>query len=105
MIILHTHTFFSSGSATVPDPYLPEYPCQIEINNNHNHLIHTADSLRERDVSEETKMKLQELFEKGHSPASALESIKTDMQISEGSNYAFAAADRASCPDTGYCFR
>lgn len=63
-----------------------------------------AAALSKRDVSKETTEKLKKLFESGHSPASALDTIKYDLQEQEGSNYCFAAADRSVCPDRDYCY-
>ncbi|KAL2096943.1 hypothetical protein ACEWY4_006150 [Coilia grayii] len=74
------------------------------MNNAHNHRIICAAALSKRDVSKETELKLKKLFESGHSPASALDTIKHDLQEQEGDNYWFVAADRSVCPDRDYCY-
>ena len=77
----------------------------VIFKNIHNHLLLTADTLKHRDVSEETVTKLRELFSKRHSPTSALNTIKLDLQIEHGDNYVVEAADRSKCPDLQFCFR
>ncbi|KAL2102236.1 hypothetical protein ACEWY4_001404 [Coilia grayii] len=74
------------------------------MNNAHNHRIICAAALSKRDVSKETELKLKKLFESGHSPASALDTIKYDLQEQEEDNYWFVAADRSVCPDRDYCY-
>jgi hypothetical protein len=48
---------------------------------------------------------LRALFEKGHSPASALSSLKMDLQTEYGPDYVLKAGDRATCPDLQFCHR
>ena len=64
-----------------------------------------AEAMRYRDVAPETSNKLQTLFESGHSPSSALTTLKYDLQEEMGDSYVFAAADRSICPDLSFCFR
>ena len=56
-------------------------------------------------MSKAREENLKELFANGHSPSSALEAIKMDLQIADGENYVFTAADRAKCPDVSFCYR
>ncbi|KAK0131669.1 hypothetical protein N1851_014550 [Merluccius polli] len=77
---------------------------QITICNDHNHNIYVADAVRHRDVGDKTKGKLTKLFEAGHSPSSALDVLKYDLQVEHGDDYVFATADRALCPTLEYCY-
>lgn len=81
------------------------YLLYVNWRNEHNHGLAGADALRKRDVSAITIERLTELFERGHSPSSALETIKYDLQEEEGDEYVYAAADRAICPDLQFCYR
>ncbi|TDH12249.1 hypothetical protein EPR50_G00069890 [Perca flavescens] len=81
------------------------YLLLVNLRNEHNHRLACADALRKRDVSAVTIERLTELFEKGHSPSSALDTIKYDLQEEEGEEYLYAAADRAICPDVQFCYR
>ncbi|XP_033117849.1 uncharacterized protein LOC117117603 [Anneissia japonica] len=77
----------------------------IRLNNIHNHQILCVDAFRRRDVNEETVKKLKDLFERGHSPSSALCIIKYDLQEEHEDKYMYASADRAVCPDNQFCYR
>lgn len=78
----------------------------VRLGFDHNHSIEGADILRHRDVCKATKHKFKKLFKAGHSPSSALETHKFDMQCLHGENYQqVAAADRAVIPDVQWCYR
>ena len=66
-----------------------------------------ADALRHRDVDPEVKEKLIGLFRSGHSPSSALQMLKYDMEDKEWDqpDFLLRAADRRFCPDMQYCYR
>ncbi|XP_056157609.1 uncharacterized protein LOC130131904 isoform X2 [Lampris incognitus] len=88
------------------DRHLGEgYLLQVKWNNNHNHLLISADALRKRDVSKETVERLSDLFQQGQSPSSALDTIKYDLQEEKGDDYFLVAADRSIVPDPGFCYR
>jgi len=70
----------------------------------HNHVINAADALRHRDVSDQVEQKFKQLFEKGHSPSSALESHKCDMQTKDEEHFSTKLADRYLCPDLQWVF-
>ncbi|KAF0294193.1 hypothetical protein FJT64_008129 [Amphibalanus amphitrite] len=65
----------------------------------HNHAVDNAAALRHRRVSELTKARLMELFQHHHSPSTALETLKLQLQEKHGSAYPSVAADRAIVPD------
>ncbi|XP_071949605.1 uncharacterized protein [Antedon mediterranea] len=77
----------------------------VRLKNEHNHRITCADALRRRDVSEDSIAKLRDLFEHGHSPSSALETIKHDLAEEHGEQYVYVCADRFMCPDLQFCYR
>ncbi|XP_072168858.1 uncharacterized protein [Diadema setosum] len=77
----------------------------VTLNYAHNHPLSCADALRRNDVSEATEEKLRSLFEHGHTPRSALDLLKYDLQEEHGDNYIYASADRSICPDVQFCYR
>ena len=77
----------------------------VTLRHEHNHRVFCADTMRKRDVSKQTVEKLKSLFESGHSPSSALDTIKYDLQEEQGDNYVLASADRAICPDLQFCYK
>ncbi|ELT96280.1 hypothetical protein CAPTEDRAFT_185524 [Capitella teleta] len=79
--------------------HLPEYPTKLVIRSKHNHPLEAADALKYRDVDDSVNERLLTLFREGHSPASALSSLKFDLQLQHGCDYAYIAADRKHCPD------
>ena len=46
-----------------------------------------------------------DLFARGHSPSSALNTHKLNLQVEYGAEYFITAADRAICPDLQFCHR
>lgn len=80
-------------------------PFIVSLRNIHNHPVFCADAMRRRSVSDETIETLKDLYGKGHSPSSALETIKADLQDKHGDEYVFISADRSVCPDLQFCYR
>ncbi|KAJ8043334.1 hypothetical protein HOLleu_10378 [Holothuria leucospilota] len=82
------------------------FPTIINLIWEHNHEVECADAFRKRDVNDTTKEKLLELFRAGHSPSSALDTLKYDLQ-SDNTNeeYLRLSADKSICPDLQYCYR
>ena len=56
-------------------------------------------------MSDGVQDKFLQLFAAGHSPSSALEMHKCDLQTEDEDNYAVVSADRYFCPDLQWCFR
>ena len=81
------------------------YLFNISLRHEHNHRLFCAAALKKRDVSAETINNLTVLFQNGHSPSTALDTMKTDLQDQEGNGYIYAAGDRSICPDLQFCFR
>uniref|UniRef100_A0A1A8L8P5 Si:dkey-75a21.2 n=1 Tax=Nothobranchius pienaari TaxID=704102 RepID=A0A1A8L8P5_9TELE len=77
----------------------------VTIKHNHNHPLDSAEILKQRSVSKETVEKLEKLFQSGHSPCSALNTLKYDLQEELGDSYVDASADRSICPDFSFCYR
>lgn len=101
-LLMHYYVFaFRSCDPHIKNGYL----FNISLRHEHNHRLSCAAALQKRDVSTETIEKLKLLFESGHSPSSALDTIKYDLQDQEGDDYIYAAADRSICPDLQFCFR
>ena len=84
---------------------MPDFPTVVKLKHTHNHGINCADALRHRDVSQETREKLISLFHNKHSPTTALDAIKYELQVEHGEQYYMVAADRSMCPDLQYCCR
>jgi hypothetical protein len=89
------------GKGNRPDPLLP---CVIDLNFDHNHALKSADVLRFRPLGEDVKAKLLDLFRKGHSAATALESHRADLLL-ENENPEQLLADGRHCPDYSCCHR
>lgn len=70
----------------------------------HNHPIRASDALRHRRPSEEVVLKFTNLFKQGHSPSSALNTHKFDLQAESGSSYISASGDGSVCPSLKWCF-
>ena len=68
------------------------------INNEHNHPVHCADSMRHRAVSDETREEFTGLLESGHSPSTVLDVLKFKLQDKHGDDYLFLEADGSMCP-------
>ena len=77
----------------------------VSICSDHNHNIKVAEALSYRDVGDKAREKLIKLFEAGHSPSSALDLLKRDLQEEHGDNYLVAAANRELCPTLEFCYR
>ncbi|XP_072377442.1 uncharacterized protein [Diabrotica undecimpunctata] len=78
---------------------------QITLNNFHNHPTGiTAESLKYRDVSENIKERLRELFNFGLTPSAAHDVLTTDAMIEHGDNCKKVLADRSVVPDLVYCY-
>lgn len=86
------------------DKLLKDYPCVIYMNHKHNHRITCADAMRFRRPNAELKDMFLKLFHKGHSPSSALQCLKTDLQEEFGLDYYKAAADGARCPNVQWAY-
>ena len=82
-----------------------KYPLELTIAFTHNHSINSANALRYRPVSLDTKKRFIELFNEQHSPSSAFARYKKD--VLEGKNSLEAItimADRSIVPDYFWVF-
>ncbi|KAI0233583.1 hypothetical protein LSAT2_016173 [Lamellibrachia satsuma] len=78
----------SRGNNRSEDPHITtQYATTVTLNWEHNHEIVSADALRRRDVSGETRQKILELYRSGHSPSSALDTLKYDLHVEHGDDY------------------
>ena len=102
---LHCRTLFSLSHSSKYPHFEGGIFLVCIINNEHNHPVYCADSMRHRDVSDQTREEITGLFESGHSPSTALDVLKFNLQDKHGDDYLFLAADRAVCPDVQYCYR
>lgn len=75
-----------------------EFPCQLLIHGEHNHLNDTATILRYNKISDDTKEKLYQLFMTGHSATSAREALKLELYINYPEDYSMLAADNCNVP-------
>jgi len=71
----------------------------------HNHPILAGDVLRHRDVGPEARERVSQLLQDNHSPLSALEVLKYDLQAAHPDDYVRLCADRYHCPDLKWCYR
>jgi len=84
---------------------LQTYPCEIVIKQHHNHPVHAAEVLRRRRPTETVKKKFVEIFQKGHSPLSALECHKFHLKTEHGEDHYVAAADGSICPSNLWVYK
>ncbi|XP_038076394.1 uncharacterized protein LOC119744514 [Patiria miniata] len=93
------------SQAKVRDPHLPLFATIVHIKHIHNHQIACPDAFKFRDVSKDVIAKFTELYSKGYSPSSALNTHKLDLQLEHENDYLYVSADRAQCPDLQFCHR
>ena len=77
----------------------------VNLRFNHNYPLVVADALCHKDVFVAVKKKFTEMFEAGHSPASALEMPKYDLQVENEDDFMFTSAVRALFPEMQWCYR
>ncbi|XP_054716718.1 uncharacterized protein LOC129226143 [Uloborus diversus] len=87
-----------STSAKKDNTLIKEWPTLITIRDDHNHTVGSAEELKYRDLSEETKFKLCELFRMGYEPAEALHVLKTNLLLEHGDEYYEKAVDNFYVP-------
>lgn len=104
-ITLHRPQLGNGKQCRSTDPHMPAFPTIVSITNEHNHNLHVPDALRYKDVGQEAIQKLKKLFEAGHSPSTALDVLKYELQLELGEDYAYASVDRSICPDIQFCYR
>uniref|UniRef100_A0A8D8YQP4 SWIM-type domain-containing protein n=1 Tax=Cacopsylla melanoneura TaxID=428564 RepID=A0A8D8YQP4_9HEMI len=85
------------------DPYLEDYPCEVNINWCHNHII-DYEGLKYR-RSDELWSIFAGYYANGHSPISALELHKIKLQTEHGQDFYKVAADGARCPNKIWCYK
>jgi len=78
---------------------------KIMLKGDHNRWLTCVNNVRDKDVSESTKDKFIALFEAGHSPYSALDLYKMDLQSEYQEKYYQVVQDRGLCPDLQWCYR
>ncbi|KAL4120319.1 hypothetical protein QTP88_013035 [Uroleucon formosanum] len=81
-----------------------EYPCEKDIYFIHNHLLNNAETLRHRHPTEELETIFSEYCSNNHSPSSALEMYKIDLQSKHGDEYFKIIADSSKCPTRKWCY-
>jgi len=75
-----------------------KFPAVITLRHTHNHAHNIAAVLKHRDMSESTRQKLIDLFHRGHSPSSALHSVKTELMVQHPEEYHLLSADSSIVP-------
>ena len=95
------YLYFNRGA----DLHLPQFPTEVVITFTHNHPVMCADALKYRDVSEDTKQRLTELFKRKYGPTQAVEMLKYELLLQHKEDYLVKAADRAICPDVQFAHR
>jgi len=87
------------------DFHMPHYPLTVVFDLRHNHPIAAGDVLRCRDVGPEARATITQLLQDNHSPSSALEKLKYDLQSQHPNDYLQLCGDRYHCPDLKWCYR
>lgn len=86
------------------DAELQTRPCEIFLRHTHNHELKSAAVFKFRKPSEEIVTVFHDLFNKGHSPSSAWQSYKFDLQCKYGNDYYKIAADGSVCPTRKWAY-
>lgn len=97
-IIVTVKKYIPRSKTSSDDPLLPEWPCIVQFKHKHNHRLNCIDALRERPLGEEAKLKIGELFERGHSAASAYHTYCALMMDLLGDDYSIKVSDRSIFP-------
>ncbi|XP_072177297.1 uncharacterized protein [Diadema setosum] len=87
------------------DPHMELLPTLVTISWVHDHAISIPAALKFRDVSSDTCQKVEELYRRGRSPASALNLLELELQEESPEGYVLNSADRSLCPDLKFCYR
>ena len=75
----------------------------VDFNGDHNHHTETQATLPKRDVAQETRAKLLDLFASGYGPAEAFAILRyTVFETTKLSAYSTAFTDRAILPSIYY---
>ncbi|XP_058628486.1 uncharacterized protein LOC131538589 isoform X2 [Onychostoma macrolepis] len=105
-LVLKKHRHSQNRKSRSSDTHIQEgLLLHVTIKHHHNHRLGCSEALQHRDVSRETVEKLEKLFQSGHSPSSALNTLKYDLQEEQSDSYLYASADRSICPDVQFCYR
>ena len=87
------------------DPLSESHPATIDIYFSHNHPIYCADVLRHRPLASTVEKKIHELFYRGYSPATALDTYKLELQIQNPQEYENLSGDGSICPNLSKMYR
>lgn len=99
MFFFFFHLFLRSK-----DQYLEKFPCEIQLDFTHNHIIMGADALRHRPPSEELENIFREYFSQGLSPSTALDNFKSKLEDENPDNYVRLAGDGSVVPTRKWCY-
>lgn len=79
--------------------------CLVDLRWEHNHPLSAADVVRHYAVSPETDEKILQLFRNGHSPSSALECVRMELEdnMDDTESLEQLLANRSICPDYRHC--
>jgi len=82
-----------------------KYPCIITLTWNHNHPINVEEVVRRQTVNPETNAKLLYLYDHGHTPRSAQQYIRIEIEdtLGEDEHLDYKLATRSICPDYRHC--
>ncbi|XP_060772707.1 uncharacterized protein LOC132883292 isoform X2 [Neoarius graeffei] len=101
-LVVKNTTYSRGRESRSGDSHLREgLSAVITLRHEHNHHVAATDPLCWSNISAATAEKLKTLFQNGHSPSSALETLKYDLQEENGDNL----ANRSVCPDVHYCHK
>ncbi|KAK5641384.1 hypothetical protein RI129_009931 [Pyrocoelia pectoralis] len=90
--------FLKNTKSKFKDDLTEEWPCVITFKDGHNHTVLSALVLKERPIGHGTKVAILELFEKGHSVASAYHTFYLSKMEELGDSYEDYLLDRHYFP-------
>lgn len=85
---------FQESKSKILTYFTEEWPCVIKFQDSHNHRTDVVEALRQRPIGEEAKRHLIEIFNRGHTAASAYHTYCADKMEEYGDDYANILHDR-----------
>ena len=83
---------------------MKSHPTEVKIHYCHNHPMEAKYSLRHRKPKPEVVAKFCKMFSKGHSPSSAWNVHRYDIQLEKGDEFFKYLGDGAECPNLQWCY-
>ncbi|GFU89668.1 SWIM-type domain-containing protein [Trichonephila clavipes] len=100
MLQIMVKRYYEHSRSYRRSPLDKEYPAIVTFKYDHNHALDSGNILKFRDLSSATREKLRSLFYQGHSAASALIHLKSDLMLQYKENYSKIESDGFYVPSS-----